>query len=164
MPFSIFFEPGKLAIVATRAILGASRPDFRLADVGRRSKQKILILHSSFGQSLVPDFLHAVIVDCVVIPGGPKSMNTESGSAKLARLYQLHIYNRACAVLRKAYYAFWRNAETIIICKLRAYDLGIYSPFRTSVGEVSSESHRDLNIRNGFRHMSISSGEAKSGR
>ena len=77
-------------------------------------------------------------------------MNTESGATELLIVYQMPIYNRACAVLRMAYYASWRNAATIINWELRAYDIGIFSPFRTVVGEVSSGSHRDLNIRNGF--------------
>ena len=53
------------------------------------------MLHSPFGPCLVPDFLHTVIAACVAISGGPKSEDTESGSTKLARVYQMPIYHRA---------------------------------------------------------------------
>ena len=111
------------------------------------------MLHSPFGPCLVPDFLHTVIAACVAISGGPKSRNTESGATKLAAVYQMPIYNMACAVLRKEYYAFWRNGATTI-WKLRAY-ASFYRPFRTAVGEVSSEAHRNLNIRNGVPHVHL---------
>ena len=71
------FEKDNLAIVASRAIKGASRPDSIYEDAGVRLKPQVLILHIQFGESLVPDFSHAIIVACVVSPGGPKSMNTE---------------------------------------------------------------------------------------